>query len=126
MNRLDKIEQDHLIRKLPLLKSGDNVRVHSKITEANRKRVQIFDGVVLRVHGSGTRQTLTVRKVSYGVGVERIFPLQSPAIAQIELVSRGKVRQSRIFYLRERFGKKARMEREMVSADEASSTELKT
>jgi len=126
MNRLDKIEQDHLIRKLPLLKSGDNVRVHSKITEANRERVQIFDGVVLRVHGSGTRQTLTVRKVSYGVGVERIFPLQSPAIAQIELVSRGKVRQSRIYYLRERFGKKARMEREMVSADEASSTELKT
>ena len=125
MNRLDSIEKDYAIRKLPPVQAGDTVRVHSKIKEGTRERIQVFEWVVLRVRGSGTRKTATVRKVSYGVGVERIFPLQSPAIAQVELVSRGKVRQSRIYYMRERFGKKARMERERLSIDNMTSTELK-
>jgi large subunit ribosomal protein L19 len=124
MNRLDAIEKAHSARKVPPLRAGDMVRIHNKIKEGNRERVQIFEGVVLRVHGSGTRRMVTVRKVSYGVGVERIFPVQSPALAQIELVSRGKVRQSRIYYMRERFGKKARLERESVVAEDRNSTEL--
>lgn len=124
MNRLDAIEKDQAIRKAPPLRAGDTVRVHTKITEGNRERIQVFEGVVLRVHGSGTRSMVTVRKVSYGVGVERIFPVQSPALSQIELVSRGKVKQSRIYYMRERFGKKARMERESVAAEDRHSTEL--
>lgn len=124
MNRLDAIEKDQAVRKVPPLRAGDMVRIHNKITEGNRERVQVFEGVVLRVHGSGTRRMVTVRKVSYGVGVERIFPVQSPALAQIELVSRGKVRQSRIYYMRNLFGKKARLERESVEAEHRNSTEL--
>ncbi len=125
MNRLDTIEKAYIRRRVPHLQAGDQVRIHTRIKEGTRERIQVYEGVILRVRGSGTRQTITVRKVSYSVGVERIFPVQSPAIAQIELVSHGKVRQSRIYYMRERFGKKARMEKEAVSPDQAQSTELK-
>jgi len=112
MNRLDNIEKTYQKKKIPPVKAGDTVRVHTRIKEAGRERIQVYEGVILRLHGAGTRRTMTVRKVSYGVGVERIFPVHSPSVAQIEFVSRGKVRQSRIFYLRERFGKKARMEQD--------------
>ncbi len=113
MNRLDAIEKDYQKDKILPLKAGDQVKVHTRIVEGTRARIQIFEGVIIRMHGSGTRKTMTVRKVSYGVGVERIFPIHSPNIADIEFMSRGKVRRSRIYYMRERFGKKARMEREM-------------
>lgn len=114
MNRLDSIEEAYATRKIPPIKAGDTVRVHTKIKEGDKERIQVFEGVVLRLHGSGTRRTVTVRKVSYGVGVERIFPVHSPNVTQIEFVSRGKVRQSRIYYMRQRFGKKARMEQEQA------------
>ncbi len=124
MYRLQDIEKDYQKTKLLPLKAGDQVRVHSRITEGNRERIQVYEGVVLRIHGSGTRKMMTVRKVSYGVAVERIFPMHSPIVAQIEFVSRGKVRQSRIYYMRNRFGKKARMEREMnFSLEEKASPE---
>lgn len=112
MNRLDSIEKDYQKKRIPPIKAGDTVRVHTRIVEGNRERIQVYEGVILKIHGSGTRKNMTVRKVSYGVGVERIFPIHSPSIAQIEFVSRGKVRRSRIYYMRQRFGKKARMERE--------------
>ena len=113
MNRLDALEKDYQKNQDLPLRAGDTIRVHTKIKEGSRERLQVFEGVVLRIHGSGTRKTMTVRKVSYGVGVERIFPVHSPNLAEIEFVSRGKVRQSRIYYLRERFGKKARMARDI-------------
>lgn len=109
MNRLDAIEKDYTKKKIPPIRSGDTVRVHTRIVEGNKERIQIFEGVVLRLRGSGSRRTMTVRKVSYGVGVERIFPIHSPVVAQIEFVSRGRVRQSRIYYLRQLFGKKSRL-----------------
>ncbi len=113
MNRLDSIEQDYLKKKIPAVKSGDTVRVHTRIVEGTKERIQIFEGVILRLRGSGTRRTMTVRKISYGVGVERIFPISSPNVAQIEFVSRGRVRQSRLYYLRQLFGKKARLTQEI-------------
>ena len=112
MHRLQAIESDYQKKKLPPIKAGDTIRVHTRIKEGSRERIQVYEGVVLRLHGAGTRKSMTVRKVSYGVGVERIFPMHSPSIAQIEFVSRGKVRQSRIYFMRERFGKKARMQRD--------------
>ncbi len=114
MNQLDNIEKSFLKKTLPPIKAGDTVRIHTRIKEGTRERIQVFQGLVLRLRGSGMGKTVTVRKVSYGVGVERIFPLHSPSIAQIEFVSRGKVRQSRIYYMRQRFGKKARMEQERI------------
>jgi large subunit ribosomal protein L19 len=112
MNSLDWIEKEHC-KTIPDVKAGDTVRVHTRIKEGEKERIQIFEGVILRLHGSGSRKTMTVRKVSYGVGVERIFPVNSPNVTQIEFVARGKVRQSRIYYLRELFGKKARIEKEI-------------
>lgn len=109
MNRLDHIEKDYQKKKLPELRSGDTVKVHTKIVEGEKERIQVFEGIVIRIHGSGTRKTMTVRKISYGVGVERIFPMHSPNVAQIEFVSRGKVRQSRLYYLRDLSGKKSRL-----------------
>ncbi len=125
MHRLQHIEREYEKKKILPFKAGDKVRVHTRIKEGNRERIQVYEGVVIRLHGAGTRRTMTVRKVSYGVGVERIFPVHSPSIAQVEFVSRGKVRRSRIYYMRERFGKKARMERDMriAMADMSSTTE---
>lgn len=94
---------------LPVFNSGDTVAVHYRIKEGEKERVQIFQGVVLQRRGSGSTETFTVRKMASGVGVERIFPLNSPAIDKIERLKRGKVRRSRIFYLRDRKGKAARI-----------------
>jgi large subunit ribosomal protein L19 len=105
-----EIEQEQL-RPVPLppFKAGDTVRVHYKIREGEKERVQVFEGVVLRRHNGGLRSTFTVRKVSYGMGVERIFPLHSPLIERLEVKARGRVRQARLFYLRQRSGKAARI-----------------
>ena len=94
---------------LPPFRAGDTVKVHVKVTEGTRSRVQIFQGVVIRIQGSGIGRTFTVRKVSYGVGVERIFPLHSPVIAGIEVVRKGRVRRAKLYYLRAVSGKAARI-----------------
>ena len=95
--------------KIPDFKSGDTVRVHTKVKEGDKERLQLFEGVVIKRHGAGASATFIVRKISYGVGVERIFPVQSPVIERIEFVSRGKVRRSKLYYLRKLSGRKARL-----------------
>ncbi len=109
MNRLDSVLQDRTRRDLPPFRSGDTVRVHVKIREGEKERIQIFEGVVLVRRGGGPGATFTVRKVSSGVGVERIFPIESPSVSKVEIKSRGHVRRSRLYYLRELRGKKARL-----------------
>ena len=96
-------------RELPAFRPGDQVEVHYRIREGEKERIQVFKGVVIRRKGGGNRETFTVRKVSYGVGVERIFPVHSPKIEKLEVVSRGHVRRAKLYYLRERRGKKARL-----------------
>jgi len=110
MSVLEKIEKEQMRFDMPDFRPGDTVRVHVKIREAGKERVQVFEGVVIRRRGGGARETFTVRKVSYGVGVERTFPLHSPMIEFIELVQRGKVRRARLYYLRKLQGKAARIE----------------
>jgi large subunit ribosomal protein L19 len=109
MNTVDPIEKPRLRDDLPEFRAGDSVRVHVRVVEAGRERVQVFQGVVIRRRGGGLRASFTVRKVSFGVGVERTFPLHSPQIARIEVVSRGDVRRAKLYYLRERRGKRARI-----------------
>ena len=94
---------------VPDFRAGDTVKVHVKVVEGNRSRVQVFQGVVIRVHGSGVGRTFTVRKVSFGVGVERTFPVHSPTIAKIDVVTRGDVRRAKLYYLRNLTGKKAKI-----------------
>lgn len=115
MREIKDIEEQAVRTDHPPFRSGDTVRVHVKITEGDKERVQVFEGVVLKRHRGGVHETFTVRKMSYGVGVERVFPLHSPHIAKIELKSRGRVRRSRLFYLRERSGKAARIRGRHVS-----------
>src|SRR5690625_3993301 len=106
---IESIEKQQIRSDTPNLNAGDTVRVHSKIREGDKERIQVFEGVVLRVKKAGLRTTFTVRKVSYGVGVERIFPLHSPRIEKVEVVSGAKVRRSRIYYLRALRGRAARL-----------------
>ena len=109
MNRLDNIEQTQLRENIPGFQSGDTVKVHVRIKEGNKERLQIFEGVVIaRKHG-GARESITVRKVSFGVGVERIFPLHATVVDHIDVVRRGKVRRAKLYYLRELRGKAARI-----------------
>lgn len=109
MRRMDFVEKDGLRRDLPPFRVGDSVRVHAKIKEGEKERIQVFEGVVIRRRGGSRAETFTVRKVSNGVGVERIFPVQSPLVEKIEIKSRGFVRRSRLYYLRDLSGKKARL-----------------
>ena len=109
MNRLDSIEKTQLKENIPAFQSGDTVKVHVRIKEGNKERLQIFEGVVIaRKHG-GARETVTVRKISFGVGVERIFPLHATIIDHIDLVKRGRVRRAKLYYLRGLRGKAARI-----------------
>jgi len=112
MNLLEKLQRENLRADLPDFKVGDTVRVHTKIKEGDKERIQIFEGVVIRRKGHAIESTFTVRKISYGVGVERIFPAYSPMIDKIEIATRGKVRRARLYYLRNLSGKKARIEGE--------------
>ncbi|MCD8199028.1 MAG: 50S ribosomal protein L19 [Phascolarctobacterium sp.] len=109
MNIIDVLEQEQLRSDIPEFRIGDTVRVYAKIVEGNRERVQIFEGVVIGRSGSGVRENFTVRRVTYGIGVERKFPLHSPRIEKIEVTRRGKVRRAKLFYLRKRTGKAARI-----------------
>jgi large subunit ribosomal protein L19 len=106
---IDSIERDQLKKGLPSFSPGDRVRVHFQVIEGSRKRTQVFEGVVLRRQGSGVRETFTVRKQSFGVGVERTFPLHSPKIEKLEVAARGDVRRAKLYYLRGRIGKAARV-----------------
>ncbi|MDX6374374.1 MAG: large subunit ribosomal protein [Nocardioidaceae bacterium] len=94
---------------IPAFRAGDTIKVHVKVVEGNRSRIQVFQGVVIRIHGSGVGRTFTVRKVSFGVGVERTFPLNSPIFDQIEIVTRGDVRRAKLYYLRNLRGKAAKI-----------------
>ncbi len=109
MNALSILESRSMRTDLPDFRSGDTVRVHVKIKEGEKERIQAFEGVCIRRHGDGTRASFTVRKISFGIGVERIFALQSPTIERIEVVQAGRVRQARIYYLRDLAGKAARI-----------------
>jgi large subunit ribosomal protein L19 len=109
MNIVDQLEAQQSKKEIPALRPGESVRVHVKVVEGERERTQIFEGIVIGMAGRGNRATFTVRKISYGVGVERIFPLHSPRVEKVEVMSRGKVRRAKLYYLRERSGKAARL-----------------
>jgi large subunit ribosomal protein L19 len=110
MNQLDQVERVYLRGEQPDFAPGDTVRVHVRVKEGDKERIQVFQGVIIGRRGGGTRETFTVRKISGGVGVERIFPLHSPSIDRIEVVRRGKVRRAKLYYLRNLRGKAARIE----------------
>ena len=104
-----ELEQAQVRSDIPEFRPGDTLKVHVRVKEGNRSRIQVFQGVVIRRQGSGARETFTVRKVSYGVGVERTFPVHTPAIDKIEVVTRGRVRRAKLYYLRDLRGKKAKI-----------------
>ena len=120
-NLIDKIEAEQLKAKVPALKPGDTVRVHVKVVEGNKERIQVFQGVVIARRGGGTRETFTVRKISGGIGVERIFPLCSPNVDKIEVVRRGRVRRAKLYYLRNLRGKAARIDERREDQGRSSS-----
>jgi len=109
MNKLDHIDAASLRDDVPDFRAGDTLKVHVRVIEGNKSRVQVFQGFVLRRQGDGVRETFTVRKVSYGVGVERTFPVHTPVIEKIELVSRGAVRRAKLYYMRDLRGKAAKI-----------------
>ena len=120
MNTTDLIETPRLRDDLPDFRAGDPLRVHVRVAEAGRERIQMFQGIAIRRRGGGLRESFTVRKISFGVGVERTFPLHSPTIAKIEVLSRGRVRRAKLYYLRERRGKRARIRELRDTAPAAS------
>ena len=109
MNPTDLVDAQSLRDDVPEFQPGDTVRVHVRVVEGNRARTQVFEGVVMRRQGSGVRETFTVRKVSFGVGVERTFPVHTPIIDRVERVTRGDVRRAKLYYLRDRVGKAAKV-----------------
>ena len=109
MQTLDSLDAASLRSDIPDFRPGDTVKVHVRVVEGNRERIQVFQGVVIRRQGGGVRETFTVRKVSFGVGVERTFPVHTPIIDHVELVTRGDVRRAKLYYLRELRGKKAKI-----------------
>ena len=109
MNIVDGLEAQQAKPVAPSVRPGETVRVHVKVVEGEKERTQVFEGIVIGMSGSGARANFTVRKISYGVGVERIFPLHSPRIDKVEVVSRGQVRRAKLYFLRERSGKRARL-----------------
>ena len=116
MNAIVKAVGDEQMRQgLPEFGPGDTVRVHMRIVEAGRERVQVYEGIVMRIHGGGLGETFTVRRMSHGVGVERVFPLHSPRIEKIDVTRRGDVRRANLYYLRDRVGKAARVREKRVA-----------
>lgn len=114
MNPTDVVDAQSLREDLPEIFPGDTVKVHVRVVEGNRERIQVFQGVVIARRGSGVRESITVRKVSFGIGVERTFPLHSPMVAAIEVVTRGDVRRAKLYYLRDRVGKAAKVKEKRV------------
>lgn len=114
MDIIRAIEQEQLRKDLPNFNVGDTVRVHVKVKEGNRERIQVFEGIVLKRQNGSIRETFTVRRISYGVGVERTFPVHSPIIDKIEVIRRGKVRRAKLYYLRKKVGKAATKVKEII------------
>jgi large subunit ribosomal protein L19 len=123
MNTTDLVEQSYLRKGLPRFRPGDSVKVHVRVVEGNRERVQVFQGVVIARSGGGLRETFTVRKISFGVGVERTFPLHSPSIAKLEVVQHGHVRRAKLYYLRDLRGKKARIKERRIDESKLAAME---
>ena len=109
MKTTDLVDNQYLRTDIPELKSGDEVKVHVRVVESGKERIQIFQGNIVAIQGSGIAETYTVRKLSYGVGVERTFPVHSPTVAKLELLSHGDVRRAKLYYLRDRVGKAAKV-----------------
>jgi len=118
VNKLDLIERSRLRADMPAFRPGDTVKVHVRVSEAGRERIQMFQGVVLGRRGGGLRETFKVRKVSFGVGVERTFPVHSPTVAKVEIVQHGKVRRAKLYYLRELSGRRAKIRERRVAVPE--------
>ena len=120
MNQLERIQRSLVKKTVPSFQIGDTVRVHAKVVEGDKERIQIFEGVVIARKGGRNSETFTVRKISYGVGVERIFPIHSPIVTRVDVVRQGKVRRAKLYYLRAKKGRTAKLEdREFVQADTA-------
>ena len=113
MDLVKALSEQHLKTDLPELKIGDTVKVHAKIKEGNRERIQIFEGTVIAQKHGGISETVTVRRLSYGVGVEKVFPIHAPSIERIEVVRHGKVRRAKLYYLRDRVGKRAKIKEKL-------------
>jgi large subunit ribosomal protein L19 len=129
MKATDLVDKAYLRTDIPAFRPGDTVRVHVRVVEAGRERVQVFQGVVIRRQGGGLQETFTARKISFGVGVERTFPVHSPSIAKLEIVSHGLVRRAKLYYLRDLRGKKARIKERRVDGEpdlQVPSEELRT
>jgi large subunit ribosomal protein L19 len=116
MHALDNLDAASLRTDIPDFRAGDTVKVHVKVVEGNRSRIQVFQGIVIRRSGGGVRETFTVRKVSFGVGVERTFPVHTPVVDRIEVVTRGDVRRAKLYYLRSLRGKAAKIKEKRASA----------
>ncbi|MDA2984464.1 MAG: 50S ribosomal protein L19 [Actinomycetota bacterium] len=117
MNVLDSVDITSIRKDIPAFRSGDELKVHVRVIEGNKSRVQIFQGVVIARQGSGVRETFTIRKISYGVGVERIFPVHAPVIEKIEVVRRGDVRRAKLYFLRDLRGKAAKIRERRINED---------
>ena len=109
MNKIEAFTNEQLKKDLPLVRVGDNVRVYNRIKEGNRERIQLFEGTVISKHGGGISETFTVRRVSYGCGVEKTFPIHSPNVEKVEIIRVGKIRRAKLYYLRDRVGKATRV-----------------
>lgn len=126
MNKVDLVERSRLRTDIPAFRPGDTVKVHVRVTEGNRERIQIFQGVVISRRGGGLRESFTVRKVSFGVGVERTFPVHAPMMSKIEIVTHGKVRRAKLYYLRELTGRKAKIRERRVAVPEEGTAAVVT
>ncbi len=125
MNVIDQIEAGEMKKEPPVVRPGDTVKVHMRIVEGEKERIQIIEGVVIRVKGGGARKTITVRKISFGIGVERIFPIHSPRVEKVEIIKRSKVRRAKLYYLRDLRGKAARLKEIKVTAPKKKSSKAK-
>ena len=113
MNLIEAFTNEQLKSELPLVRIGDTIRVHNRIKEGNRQRIQMFEGTVIAKHGGGISETFTVRRVSYGVGVEKTFPIHSPNVEKVDIIRVGKVRRAKLYYLRDRVGKASKVKEQI-------------
>ena len=113
MNLVEAFTNEQLKKELPVIRIGDTIRVHNKIKEGNRERIQMFEGTVIAKHGGGISETFTVRRISYGVGVEKTFPIHSPNVEKVDVIRVGKVRRAKLYYLRDRVGKASKVKEQI-------------
>jgi large subunit ribosomal protein L19 len=113
MNLVEAFTNEQLKQELPVIRIGDTIRVHNRIKEGNRQRIQMFEGTVIAKHGGGISETFTVRRVSYGVGVEKTFPIHSPNVEKVDIIRVGKVRRAKLYYLRDRVGKASKVKEQI-------------